>query len=98
MEGDLMKNTLFVRILRVVRGAVGRCLVPILKAPVVQRTIRQIVNEEMIYYAPPELLQIAQPSYVRTRLLRYSPDDPQASVGRYCSLNDTSGSSCPDFM
>jgi virginiamycin A acetyltransferase len=84
-----MKNTL-VRILRFVRGAIGRCLIPFLKAPVVQRTIRQIVNEETIYYASPELLRIAQPSFVRARLLRYSPDDPQASVGRFCSLNDAS--------
>jgi acetyltransferase-like isoleucine patch superfamily enzyme len=85
-----MKETLSTRILRVVCAAIGRLLTPILWAPRVQRTIRLIVNEETIYNASPELLQIARPSFVRTRLLRYSPDDPQATVGRYCSLNDTS--------
>jgi acetyltransferase-like isoleucine patch superfamily enzyme len=89
-KAKLMKSPTFVRMLKRIREAIGRCLVPLLRASVVQRAIRQIVNEETIYNAPQELLQIARPSFVRTRLLRYSPEDPQASVGRYCSLNDSS--------
>jgi acetyltransferase-like isoleucine patch superfamily enzyme len=85
-----MRRSPLVRILKRVREAVGRCLVPLLRASVVQRAIRQIVNEQTVYNAPPELLQVARPSFVRTRLLRYSPEDPPASVGRYCSLNDSS--------
>jgi virginiamycin A acetyltransferase len=82
-----MKNTSLVRL---VRHVGGRCLTPFLKARSVQEVIRGIVNEGTIYYPPPELLHVERPSFVRARLLRYSPHDPQATVGRYCSLNDAS--------
>jgi hypothetical protein len=89
-RAKLVKRSPVVRILQRAREEVGRCLVPLLRASVVRGAIRQIVNEQTVYDAPPELLQVARPSFVRTRLLRYSPEDPTASVGRYSSLNDSS--------
>jgi virginiamycin A acetyltransferase len=52
-------------------------------------TIRR-ATLDAIYDPTPDLLDVAAPSRAPVRLLRYSPDDPQATVGRYCSLNSTS--------
>jgi hypothetical protein len=49
-------------------------------------------------------LEVASPSYVKARVLRYGgASDPQASVGKYCSLNDASyllpgGNHHPEFV
>lgn len=75
---------------RLLGATVGRFLVFLLHTPQVQRAVRHVVNEAMLYDAPPDLLHVANPTWARSRLLHYSPDDPQASVGRYCSLNESS--------
>jgi chloramphenicol O-acetyltransferase type B len=78
---------------RRIAGIVLPGLVPrfVLKNARVKAELRRIVTSKAAVYNPsPELLAVAQPSQVGVRLLRYSPDDPQASVGRYCSLNDGS--------
>jgi carbonic anhydrase/acetyltransferase-like protein (isoleucine patch superfamily) len=75
----------------------------ILKNPTVQTAIRSIVSDFEVVNPPPEMLKADHPSYVRARLLRYSPHDPPASVGRYCSLNDasyllTGGNHHPEYV
>jgi acetyltransferase-like isoleucine patch superfamily enzyme len=52
--------------------------------------VRAVVTASAVYDPPQDLVAIADPSYAPARLLRYSPHDPQASIGRYCSLNDAS--------
>jgi virginiamycin A acetyltransferase len=67
-----------------------RCVMVALRDKRVMTTVRRLVTDMAVYDPPPELLAVAQPSDVNARLLRYSEADPQASVGRYCSLNDAS--------
>jgi len=71
-------------------STIGRVLVFLFHIPRVQRAIRQVVNESTEYDSPPNLIDVAYPSWVRARILQYSPNDPQASVGRYSSLNESS--------
>jgi acetyltransferase-like isoleucine patch superfamily enzyme len=72
------------------RRVAVRGVIRVLENHQVATAIRAIVTPYAIYNAPPDLLATSEPTYARARLLRYGPDDPQVSVGRYCSLNDGS--------
>lgn len=67
-----------------------RWIVRFLRIQQVQTAIREIVTPYVVYDAPASLLAISRPTYARARILHYGPDDPQITVGRYCSLNDGS--------
>ncbi len=78
------------RLRRTVRAVCSRCLTFALNDEAAKGAVRAVVTAGAVYDPPQDLLAIADPSYARARLLRYSPHDPQASIGRYCSLNDAS--------
>jgi acetyltransferase-like isoleucine patch superfamily enzyme len=74
-----------------------------LKSRRVRTAIQAIVTENVLYEPSSDVLSVAEPSYAKVRVVRYGPDDPQAHVGRYCSLNDasyllTGGNHHPEFV
>jgi acetyltransferase-like isoleucine patch superfamily enzyme len=74
-----------------------------LKSRRVRIAIQAIVTEKALNEPSPDVLRVAEPSYAKVRVVRYGPEDPQAHVGRYCSLNDasyllTGGNHHPEFV